>query len=109
MLEIEDINNVVVIWQKPEEPDGEFMITMVVDRDEHNQYLIETIVADGMPYKVIPKSNLPNNIFYEMEFYSYDFSEPDGYGSGSYTNKNGVEVVGSFTGSYEQWKEVHNV
>lgn len=108
MLNIEDTDNVVIIWQKPEQPTGAFNLTRLAKRNEHPQYLIERIISVDMPYKVCNVEDLPENILSEMEFYDFDFSNPDGYGSGSYINNSGEEIVG-YTGSYQEWKEMYNV
>jgi hypothetical protein len=62
MLNIEDTDNVVIIWQKPEQPTGAFNLTRLAKRNEHPQYLIEMVISVDMPYKVYDIEDLPENI-----------------------------------------------
>lgn len=76
------------------------------------EYIADKDVPSGMPYKIISQSLLPDNFWEQKDFYTFDFSNPDGYGSGSYEYiHNGVvyAVEGCFTGSYYDWKEVKDV
>jgi hypothetical protein len=76
------------------------------------EYIADIDVPYGMPYKIVSQSLLPVNFWQEIDFYTFDFSNPDGYGSGSYEyihNDETIRVEQFFTGSYDDWKEVNDV
>lgn len=76
------------------------------------EYVADKDVPNGMPYKIVTQSLLPVNFWDQKDFYTFDFSNPDGYGSGSFQYEHNGEVyyiTASFTGSYDDWKEVNNV
>lgn len=81
-------------------------------RREPLRYIADKDVPAGMPYLIVTQSLLPINFWNEMAMYTVDFSNPDGYGSGSFKyTYNGTEyrIEPIFTGSYNEWKEVNNV
>lgn len=76
------------------------------------EYIADKDVPNGMPYNIISQSLLPDNFWVQMDFYTFDFSNPTGYGSGSFQYEHEGEtyiITASFTGSYNDWKEVNNV
>lgn len=76
------------------------------------EFIADKRVPNGVPYKIVTQSLLPENFWNQKPFYTFDFSEPDGFGSGSFQYEHNGEtymITASFTGSYEEWKEVHNV
>lgn len=81
-------------------------------KQEPLRYTADRRVPTGMPYLIVTQSLLPVNFWNEMSAYTIDFSNPDGFGSGSHRyTYDGVEyrIEPIFTGSYVEWKEVNNV
>lgn len=81
-------------------------------RPEPIEYLADRRVPSNMPYFIISQSLLPDNFWNEKDMYTVDFSNPDGYGSGSWTyvhNGEKYRIEPIFTGSYNDWKEVNDV
>ena len=76
------------------------------------EYIADKDVPNGMPYKIVTQSLIPINFWNQKEFYTFDFTNPDGYGSGSFVyvhDNQKYMITASFTGSYDDWKEVNNV
>lgn len=74
------------------------------------EFIAEKDVPLGMPYLILSQSALPPNFPLEKDFYTIDFSSPDGFGSGSYYYMSGSLAIqvdspfilsGSF--NYETW------
>lgn len=74
------------------------------------EFIAEKDVPIGMPYLIVSQSLLPPNFPSEKDFYTIDFSTPDGFGSGSYyyiSGSKGIEIDSPFssdgTFNYTNW------
>lgn len=77
-----------------------------------SEYMIKNGVPLGMPYNIVNISDLPNNFFEEKDFYTFNFSNPDGIGSGSYSYVSAsvtIDVVSDVMPTYKEWEEAKNV
>ena len=57
------------------------------------QFIAEKDVPMSMPYLIVSQSLLPPNFPSEKDFYTIDFSSPDGFGSGSYYYTSGSSII----------------
>lgn len=111
---MKDKNTHIIIFKDPNPYDelsyGWFLISP--HRPEPLEYFADIRVPSEMPYLIVTQSMLPINFWQEKEIYTIDFSNPDGFGSGSFGYSNGdvqYRVEATFTGSYKDWKEIKNV
>lgn len=114
MEEVNDTIGNIVIFKDPN-PYDELNFGWLLPATHQGwsiKYIADKDVPNGMPYNIVTQSLLPINFFAQKSFYTFDFSNPDGFGSGSFMYEHdGTQytIEGIDIGSYEHWKEVHNV
>jgi hypothetical protein len=71
------------------------------------EWICKRDIPVGSPYVILSSSQLPFNYYNELNCYTFDFSNPDGWGSGSYNLQNSPIVYpATFDMSHDEWIEL---
>jgi hypothetical protein len=99
------MENIVVIYKNPENPTQHCWLLPSAQYDL--KWICKRDIPQGQPYCILSQSQLPINYYNEMNSYDFDFSNPDGWGSGSTAPFPGVETLPSlFTLTHHEWLEL---
>jgi hypothetical protein len=97
----------IVIFQSKDDPSRGCWLrpNLIYDLE----WICKRDIPVGSPYLIVSSSLLPFNYFNEMDCYSFDFSNPDGWGSGSYNLENSSKVYPAiFDMTHDEWMELKN-
>ena len=71
------------------------------------EWICKRDIPVGSPYVIVPVNQLPLNYYNEMACYTFDFSNPAGWGSGSYNLLNSPFIYpATFDMSHDEWMEL---
>jgi hypothetical protein len=98
----------IIISENPFDSNSQVSITSVaipsniVDIDIWYEYVAKKSVPIGIPYVYVDDTQLPP---YFLHFYKFDFTNPDGIGSGSFSNFDTGEFIdGNFNYTFDEYK-----
>lgn len=95
----------IVIYQSKDEPTiGCWLIPNLMYDLE---WICKRDIPVGSPYVILSSSQLPFNYYNEVDCYAFDFSNPDGWGSGSYNLQNSPIIYpATFDISHDEWMKI---
>ena len=98
----------IVIYQSKDDPNIACWLRPNLMYDL--EWICKRDVPVGSPYLIFSSSLIPFNYFNEFQCYTFDFSNPNGWGSGSYNLENSSTVYpATFNMSHEEWIASKNI
>jgi hypothetical protein len=99
------MENIIVIYKNPEDTTKHCWLLPSLEYDL--EWICKKDIPQGQPYCIVSQSSLPINYYNEMDCYDFNFSNIDGWGSGSTAPFNDVENLPSlFTITHQEWLQL---
>jgi len=92
----------IVIYQSKDDPNIGCLLIPNLSYDL--EWICKRDIPVGSAYKILSSSQIPFNYCDEMGCYTFDFSNPDGWGSGSYNLQTSPIIYpATFDMSHDEW------
>jgi hypothetical protein len=99
------MEEVVVIFESKDDPNMGCWLRPNPSYDL--EWICKRDIPVGSPYVIVPVNQLPLNYYNEMACYTFDFSNPAGWGSGSYNLQNNPFIYpATFDMTHDEWMEL---